>query len=205
MDVGLRRRDVDDLSRLLRDADTPKGHMWRRSEQLIAAACLDIRRRRVVSGNCAESVSVTEVHLAENLAAQMRTALASMAWKTDSKSPGELLMTCSTSEVAACCSRASASSRFVVHVHDEIVGEVRPGRLTYHQLGELFGAAEAVRHQPHDPRRFRRRDRSLGEEDHRHLSDHGRHARQAYPGIARADSSAEANGSSCSRSQADNA
>src|SRR6516165_8253398 len=53
-----------------------------------------------------------------NLASQMRTALPSMAWNTGSNSPGELLMTPSTSEVAACrssasasCSRASASSR----------------------------------------------------------------------------------------------
>src|SRR5262245_45621078 len=32
-----------------------------------------------------------------------------MAWNTGSSSPGDLLMTCSTSEVAACCSSASAS------------------------------------------------------------------------------------------------
>src|SRR5215472_7520019 len=53
-----------------------------------------------------------------NVASQMRTAFARMVWNTGSKSPGELEMTRSTSEVAVCCSsasercpRASASSR----------------------------------------------------------------------------------------------
>ena len=41
----------------------------------------------------------------------MRVAFASMVWNTGSSSPGELLMTCSTSEVAVCCSSASDSSR----------------------------------------------------------------------------------------------
>ena len=44
-----------------------------------------------------------------NLAPQIRAAFASMAWNTGSSSPGELEMTCSTSEVAVCCSSASAS------------------------------------------------------------------------------------------------
>ena len=42
------------------------------------------------------------------------SAFSSMAWNTGSRSPGELLMTCSTSEVAVCCcsdSRSSLSSR----------------------------------------------------------------------------------------------
>src|SRR5262249_15613104 len=46
-----------------------------------------------------------------NFASQTWTALASIAWKTGSSWVGELLMTCSTSDVARCCSRASASSR----------------------------------------------------------------------------------------------
>src|SRR5215471_10238984 len=46
-----------------------------------------------------------------NFASQTWTALASIAWKTGSSSVGKLLMTCSTSDVARCCSRASASSR----------------------------------------------------------------------------------------------
>ena len=44
-----------------------------------------------------------------NLASQSRVAFASMAWNTGSSSPGELEMTCRTSEVALCCSSASAS------------------------------------------------------------------------------------------------
>src|SRR5262249_48524063 len=45
------------------------------------------------------------------LASQSRVACASMAWNTGSSSPGELEMTCKTSEVAACCSNAWESSR----------------------------------------------------------------------------------------------
>ena len=44
-----------------------------------------------------------------NLASQMRGAFASMAWNTGSSSPGEPEMTRSTSEVAVCCSSASAA------------------------------------------------------------------------------------------------
>ena len=46
-----------------------------------------------------------------NLASQMRTAFASMVSKTGSNSPGEFEMTCSTSEVAVCCSSSLGNSR----------------------------------------------------------------------------------------------
>jgi hypothetical protein len=46
-----------------------------------------------------------------DLASQSRVACASMAWNTGSSSPGELEITCKTSEVAACCSNACESSR----------------------------------------------------------------------------------------------
>ena len=46
------------------------------------------------------------------MASQMRTAFASIASNTGSSSPGELLMTCSTSDVAASCSSASSRSCF---------------------------------------------------------------------------------------------
>ena len=46
-----------------------------------------------------------------NVASQMRTAFASMVSKTGSNSPDDVEMTCSTSEVAVCCSSASLSSR----------------------------------------------------------------------------------------------
>ena len=39
-----------------------------------------------------------------NVASQMRVAFSSIASNTGSSSPGDLLMTCSTSEVAVCCS-----------------------------------------------------------------------------------------------------
>ena len=39
----------------------------------------------------------------------MRVAFSSIDWNTGSKSSGKLLMTCSTSEVALCCSKASFS------------------------------------------------------------------------------------------------
>ena len=45
-----------------------------------------------------------------NLASQMRIALASMAWNTGSNSPGDELMTRSTSDVAVCCSSDSVRS-----------------------------------------------------------------------------------------------
>ena len=44
-------------------------------------------------------------------ASQMRVAFSSIAWKTGSSSPGELLMTSSTSAVAVCCASASSRSR----------------------------------------------------------------------------------------------
>src|SRR5215472_2903849 len=46
-----------------------------------------------------------------NLAAQSRVALARILSNTESSSTGELAMTRKTSDVAACCSRASFSSR----------------------------------------------------------------------------------------------
>jgi hypothetical protein len=46
-----------------------------------------------------------------NLASQMRVAFASMAWNTGSSSPGELLITPSTSAVAVCRSNDWLSSR----------------------------------------------------------------------------------------------
>src|SRR6516165_10950215 len=46
-----------------------------------------------------------------NLASQMRTAFSSMVANTCCRSPWELEITLRTSEVAACCSRASFSSR----------------------------------------------------------------------------------------------
>src|SRR5215831_18701832 len=55
--------------------------------------------------------SASRRYRSPSLAPQMRTAFARIAWKTALSSPGELEMTRSTSEVAVCCSRVSASSR----------------------------------------------------------------------------------------------
>ena len=46
-----------------------------------------------------------------NFASQRRTAFSSMAWNTGSNSPGDALITLSTSAVAVCCCSASLSSR----------------------------------------------------------------------------------------------
>ena len=45
-----------------------------------------------------------------NLAPQIRTAFSNIAWNTGCNSPGELDMTCNTSEVAVCCSSDSERS-----------------------------------------------------------------------------------------------
>ena len=73
----------------------------RRYSQTPAAhrACATVRKHRPRSR-----------YRVPNLASQMRIAFASMAWNTGSSSPGELEMTCSTSEVAVCCSSASVRS-----------------------------------------------------------------------------------------------
>ena len=50
-----------------------------------------------------QSVAVDQRIELPKLASQIRIAFSSMAWKTGSNSPGELLMTLSTSAVAVCC------------------------------------------------------------------------------------------------------
>src|SRR5215510_9334557 len=74
------------------------------------------RRNSAYAGGALCSATVRNVspprkNIVPNLASQMRTAFSSMALNTGSSWPGERLMTCSTSEVAVCCSRASFSSR----------------------------------------------------------------------------------------------
>ena len=59
----------------------------------------------------ARNPSPSHKYSVPNLAPHMRTAFASIVSNTGSSSPGELDMTCSTSEVAVCCSSASARSR----------------------------------------------------------------------------------------------
>ena len=52
-----------------------------------------------------KGISFASIQNAE-LGLAMRRAFSSIAWNTGSSSPGELLMTCSTSDVAVCCSSA---------------------------------------------------------------------------------------------------
>ena len=76
-----------------------------------------------------------------NFAPQMRVAFSSIALNTGSSSPGELEMTCSTSEVAVCCSAGEivgalaqlAEQPRVLDGDDGLRGEV------LHQLDLLVG------------------------------------------------------------------
>src|SRR5262245_63893844 len=58
----------------------------------------------------ARNAPLLKLNMMPNLASQIRTAFSSIALKTGFKSPGELEMTFSTSEVAVCCSSDSESS-----------------------------------------------------------------------------------------------
>ena len=76
----------------------------------------------------AKRVSIVADTAMPNLASQMRAAFASMAWNTGSSSPGELEMTCSTSEVAVCCCSDCAQlveQPRVLDGDDGLGGEVR--------------------------------------------------------------------------------
>ena len=108
LDVGPRRLDVGDVSHLLRDGDTPQGRVPRRSDQWIALAASAYAGDAPCSATM-RNASPSQRNKLANFASQMRVAFASMAWNTGSSSPGELLITRSTSAVAACCSSASAS------------------------------------------------------------------------------------------------
>ena len=81
----------------------------------IAPQHLGIGRWSVVQCDRPEVVAVHREASVPNLASQMRVAFSSIALNTGSSSPGELLMTFSTSAVAVCCcerlARSSLSSR----------------------------------------------------------------------------------------------
>ena len=70
-----------------------------------------------------ELVSFAKVQAA-NLASHSRVAFASMASNTGSSSPGELEMTRSTSEVAVCCSNASAMARAAVSTSRKLAAAI---------------------------------------------------------------------------------
>ena len=75
-----------------------------------------------------------------NLASQIRTAFCSMASNTGWRSPGELLMTWSTSDVAVCC-----SSEFAQFVEQPRVldGDHRLVGEGFHQLNLLVAKRSA--------------------------------------------------------------
>ena len=70
-----------------------------------------VDNRLLVQIDDARAAVTSRMYSVPIFASQMRTAFASMVWKTGSSSPGEVEMTPSTSEVAVCCSNASLSSR----------------------------------------------------------------------------------------------
>jgi hypothetical protein len=81
------------------------------TERTLAAKIFDIGRRGAAGRRTnAKEFAIVEPKIAE-LAPQMRTAFSSIAANTGCKSPGDELMTRSTSEIAARCSRASSISR----------------------------------------------------------------------------------------------
>ena len=76
----------------------------------------------------AERLAVIEIEGPKFCVAHARTAFASIAWNTGSSSPGDVLMTCSTSAVAVCCSSNSSSQLVeqagVLDGNDGLRGEV---------------------------------------------------------------------------------
>ena len=106
--AGLIRHNVFDLDGLFVRIPGQARYLGRGGEPDVAA---DTRSfgGRIVHGHDTKNISLAEIQVAD-LASQMRTAFASMVSKTGFNSPGEELMTRSTSEVAVCCSRASLRS-----------------------------------------------------------------------------------------------
>src|SRR5262249_29932408 len=76
------------------------GFRRRSSSKTGGALCIATTR------NASRSCSTSE----PNFASQRRTAFSSIALNTGSSSPGEVLMTCRTSDVAVCCCSDSRSS-----------------------------------------------------------------------------------------------
>ena len=71
---------------------------------------LPIGRGRILHGDDAKGIVLVDKQIAELGLADAHRVF-QQASNTGRRSPGELLMTCSTSEVAVCCSSASDSSR----------------------------------------------------------------------------------------------
>src|SRR5262249_3801468 len=87
-----------------------KGILRTKTENWIAAPQLRPCRGGAVHRGYPEGIPFVQQKIAE-VASQIRVAFAKMASNTGCKSPDELEMTRSTSDVAVCCSNASDSSR----------------------------------------------------------------------------------------------
>src|SRR5262245_10735525 len=75
LDVGPRRLDVGDVSRLFRDGNTTKGRIRGRSNKWIVFASLGIRGCRAVHRNDAKCVSFAEIQIPELSVADARRVL----------------------------------------------------------------------------------------------------------------------------------
>ena len=92
----------------------------------LAVLAFGISRRRIVHGDRAKHPSSIR-NILPNLASQMRVAFSNMAANTGSRSPGDELMTRSTSAVAVCCSsdwREFVEQPRVLDGDDGLGGEV---------------------------------------------------------------------------------
>ena len=97
-------RHVDDSS-LLSSRDG-------RSRAVCAAVCAKFGELRASSAHCdaARNCSPSYIVKLPNAASHSRIAFSSIASNTGARSPGDELITCSTSAVAVCCSNASRVS-----------------------------------------------------------------------------------------------
>ena len=104
-------RHVLHMDHLLGPDGTPEAGAWTRT---IGSSC------RASASAGGKSWTATDRkrsppsanHIVPNFASQSRTAFSKTAWNTGPRSPGELEMTLSTSEVAVCCSSASVPFAF---------------------------------------------------------------------------------------------
>ena len=102
-------QDVSDLNRLFCRQSRVRA---RSLERVVLLDCDAALRHKACGAPCIATTrraSPSHRFRTPNSASQMRRAFSSIAWNTGSSSPGELLMTRSTSDVAVCCSSVSFS------------------------------------------------------------------------------------------------
>ena len=105
--IGFLRHDVGDLDRRFGRDHAAERKLWIETDARRAS----IKAAGVLCDATRCSVSPSSRNTLPYLASQMRAAWASILPKAGCRSPGEPLMICSTSAVAACCCEASSSSR----------------------------------------------------------------------------------------------